>query len=708
MATHKSMHAVLCSLLMGVPVGVLLLFPLAARGADRSGAGKPTSAFSYPRTHAQLTAYDEGGAVPDAIETYPQQFTVTFRTETAAKNALVELAPLYNDYQWATSSRWDDCNPADEKMRDVLAQHGYHATWYLNSPTIHEGNFAPFGKPLLAGGNSIGAHGLTHPVLSYVNCNRLFEEVARVRVLWEAAADTQVTCYAFSYCNFRNSMLGDEGQINVHQALRRAGFYLSAERPYNDNLFTDMLGLLLLPGDGAEIDEYVQRALGDKAAHREFPMLSHSMHAWYKTPQEWQKFAGQLDKYGHNPDWWYCNHNQYAAYRYQFLHTALDVPVREGNTLHVRLQRPQLLDLNDPTPLTVRVTNVDRADVLAAASDTADCTVADRKIEGFLFHLGHDRSAALPKTIGLVSNPDNRPSLRDADEDADFPGLKGLLCFDGQQLRLVLNNQTATPLSNVRVTYRLPLCCKEGLVRHVLKEDLRPAAQCSDTLKPTPFSHDYKYTAGTAYYQAQVDFVCGGGAGRLHFDCHVRNPLARDPSYPQGGFARLGLIADDEIDLEQLLSEIKGSEINRNQFLKSPWTLRSGKRLAWTMADDTPFEEPMLDPEMIRTTGSFNCKESGYYLLQSRVDAERAQPVAFRHMPNTVPRVFLNGSEVKNGPATLRQGENRLIVLYHTRFTPQQRFSNYDGEHAGCFLRLVKPGTADRITDIRFTPADEE
>ena len=111
-----------------------------------------------------------------------------------------------------------------------------------------------------------------------------------------------------------------------------------------------------------------------------------------------------------------------------------------------------------------------------------------------------------------------------------------------------------------------------------------------------------------------------------------------------------------------------------------------------------------LDPEIIRVTGAFSCKQQGFYLLQSRVIAERETPVELRHIRNTIQRVFLNGREVKDQLAKLRPGENRLILIYHTVFSSQRRSSNYNGEHAGCFLRLVKPGTAQRIAAVAFEP----
>jgi peptidoglycan/xylan/chitin deacetylase (PgdA/CDA1 family) len=673
-----------------------MLFPPAIFGKQGDPKPhKPASEFVYPKSHENLTGYDKGAAMPEAIESYTQEFTVTFRTEDAARRAIFEPAPLYNDYAWSTACRWDDNNPNDKKMRDVLEKHGYHATWYLYNPEISYGNrgsFAATGTSLLAGGNSLGSHSWSHHFVSYLNCNRIFEEMSRGRAVWEAVADTQITCFAFPMCNYRNDVLGDQRQIEVHQALRRAGLYLSAERPYND-MFTDAIGMILLPHDGYDIDEYVEKAIHDPPVQREYPMLCHCYHAWYGTPEGWRKFEGQLDKYGHNPDWWYCTHNQYAAYRYQFLHTSLAEPVRNGKAVRVAMHRPGLLDLNDPTPLTFRVKDVAHEDVVSVASPTADCVASDRKTDCYLFSIAHDRAASLPKKTGYIANGHNRSMLADGDEDGDFPGLKALLFHDGQGLRLILKNETSVSLSHVRVTYRLPLAWQEGVVRRVVKAEVQPGTQWEDSLKPSALSADYKYTAGIAYYQAQVDFVLGTEVGRLHLDLHVKNTVPRDASYPQGGFARLGLIPDAEMNVAELIAEIQ-----RGRFLTEPWPLRNGKPLQWTSQGDTPCDAPFLDTEMIRTLGQDKCEQLGYYILQSALHSGDEQPVEFRCTKNVVKRIFLNGDEV-TGVATLRRGENRLVLIYHTPGT-------VGAEVQGCLLRLVKPGTSQRISDVQFEPTE--
>jgi hypothetical protein len=95
-----------------------------------------------------------------------------------------------------------------------------------------------------------------------------------------------------------------------------------------------------------------------------------------------------------------------------------------------------------------------------------------RKSGVYVFRLQHDRDQQLPAEIGMVQNPENRKILSEQDQDADFPGLGSLLSFDNDRLHLVLGNksQRAAPVRNIRVTYRLPLAFKAGVVRRTLAD----------------------------------------------------------------------------------------------------------------------------------------------------------------------------------------------------------------------------------------------
>ena len=156
------------------------------------------------------------------------------------------------------------------------------------------------------------------------------------------------------------------------------------------------------------------------------PNLTYSMHTWFRTPEAWANFEKDLDRYGHRPDWWYCNQNEYAAYRYQFQHSRLAASAPQGRVLKCRVERPMLLDLDDAVPLTFRITGVKPEDVESVRCATAECIPSDRKTGACVWSLKHDRNQALPAKIGLARpNVENRAELADRDEDPKIAGVRG-------------------------------------------------------------------------------------------------------------------------------------------------------------------------------------------------------------------------------------------------------------------------------------------
>ncbi|MBM3501594.1 MAG: hypothetical protein FJX74_23310, partial [Armatimonadetes bacterium] len=198
-------------------------------------------------------------------EEYTQEIEVTFASEQAAREATVRVEPLYNGYDWAVSSRWDDNNPADEQLRDVLTKHGHRGTFYLNSlwrdwSEVTRTVDSAFGRGLLQGGHTIGGHSLTHPLLSYCNRNRIFEETAGVRMVWEAAVDMPVVSYAFSYCNFTNPQEGEVVHAAIARALERGGYYHVASEPQFEQVRTELVLSPIMPADGLDIDPHAETA----------------------------------------------------------------------------------------------------------------------------------------------------------------------------------------------------------------------------------------------------------------------------------------------------------------------------------------------------------------------------------------------------------------------------------------------------------------
>ena len=71
---------------------------------------------------------------PASMDAYTQTLVVSFKSEAAARQAQVVIAPLYHDLSAAFSTRMDDSNLNDLMVAEVLAKYGQKGTFYLNSP----------------------------------------------------------------------------------------------------------------------------------------------------------------------------------------------------------------------------------------------------------------------------------------------------------------------------------------------------------------------------------------------------------------------------------------------------------------------------------------------------------------------------------------------------------------------------------------------
>lgn len=593
---------------------------------------------------------------PPYTEFVEQKIRVRLRSESAAAAASVAPLPLYGGAEWAISSRWDDNIYTDLKMRDVLEKHGYRGTFYLNGGEIpyygptydlvgpKEG--ATIDRRLLQGGNTIGGHSWTHAYVPYCNRRRIFEELLRVRIDREASSDTPVTSYAFSFTSKRNDLEGPSSREDIVEAVRRSGYHHVANGTFNKDLDTGLSISWLLPHDGRPIDEAFERLLADRGKQRQDPNISFNMHVWYTTPEAWEKFEGQLAKYGRRPGWWYCNQNQYAAYRRQFRYSTLR-QTRTGATLDVVLRRPSLLDLGDPIPLTLSVRGVPADEVASVDVDGAAAA-----LEAGTFPVAS--SSRLPSRIGWVDGEGSDP---------DFPKLSARLRFQDGALHLSLTNAGDAPLEDVRILYRLPLEWADGVVAR-RPGPIRPGEPFQDRLALTRDRTDAKYASGSAIFAAQIDF----SGGRLHVTARAADPNP-DPSYPRDRFLVAGPIADADFRID-----LPG--------------------LTWRSID--PAKSDFLDVEVVPTSLSwrYGGADPVWYLASSIVDSTEDRNARVVVDRGSVKALVVNGERVDGASFPLRKGENR--ILFASRIADKFR-----PENAGAFFRLTDE-KGGRLTDVRY------
>jgi peptidoglycan/xylan/chitin deacetylase (PgdA/CDA1 family) len=636
------------------------------------------------------------GAQTDAfhMDCYPQTLTVEFANEAAARAAKVEILPLYHGYEWAISSRWDDNIPTDMKMRQMLGEHGYRGTFYLNATDggyygndyglISPKDYIDLGRRLADGGHSIGGHSLTHPYLTCQARNQIFHEVMGIRADRESSTGCPINTFSFPFTEFRNDIEGDSIHRDIAELMKRAGYYQIVEPWFDQPINQGFLVANLLPNDGKDIDEAFAGMLADKALQAREPNITFNMHVWYATPEAWAKFEGQLTKYGRNPKWWYCNQSEYAAYRYQYAHTELRTQV-DGRRLTVALKRPALLDLNHDIPLTLQISGMNAADVRKLDCPTATVEPLEPGAAGCRFDLPHDRSQALPKRITSL---DFKPGESDSKQNPIFSGLNVLFHVDGDQLRCSLKNNGAA-LNQLRATYRLPLAYQPGIVRKTVpKVGSGQTLDLAIPLTPSPEKTGFKYQSGEAWYYLQLDFIRDGSPGRLHLICR-KSETTGDPGYPRDGFYVLGPLPDDEKAADDLAASIPTAADRKRTV-----TVAGSEPGKWIVKDKAATE--LLDPEYICTRGESHADHPEYYLLLTRIVADKAEKLTAISGEGQIPAMYLNGRRVLGNMLDLHPGGNDLLLVY---YSGKDKFS---ARHYGPFFRLIDPSTGARATGLKY------
>ena len=488
----------------------------------------------------------------DLLEFQPQAIHVTFATSESARSAKIRPLPLYDGAEWAVTSRWDDNTWTNLKTRAVLLEHSQRGTFFLNDPLrnvygkdyglLADRSVSQWGRVLASGGTTIGGHSLTHPMLSYQNRNRMFEEVLGCRIALEAAFDSLVNAYAFSFCNYRSPVEGVDVQRDIATILGRAGYLQIANHRFAEDGCWPWGVAGLLPPDGRPIDRAFAGFLADEDLQHDNPAITYSMHSWYDTPEEWSGFEADLDRYGNRSEWWYCHQNEYGAYRAQYRAATQGRAETDGAILRYQFHRPSLLDLNDPVPLTFELAGVEPDQVVSIDCSDARVERAESPEGSVRFHIHHAADVSLPEKIDQVASVASQLVA-----STEFPEIAGELRSDGKTLTLRLENTGPTSVDVRRVTYRLPLRYRQGVVFRSAP-DLAAGEGHLDRLELAVERSDSRYRVGDQFFVAQVDFVVSGTQGRIYFTAIASGSLD-NPSYPQQGFTVLGPIPRAEINI---------------------------------------------------------------------------------------------------------------------------------------------------------------
>lgn len=661
------------------------------------------------------------GLGPAGMDSYDQTVVVTFRTTALAHEAQIRMAPLYHDLQAAFSTRMDDCNLNNLRVAAVMAQHGQKGTFFLNRPTawwqdsaalgiaLRPGRDAGIANGLLIGGNSIGDHTLNHEMLPVLNKNAAFREILGARVALESWSASPVVAFAYPDLDYISGWRDGSDRVDLEEMLRRSGIYQVAEHRYNAGWDSELQDALFVVCDNAGGGPYSPDVMTDPSILSQHPLFLVTMHALVGAwgGPSFPVLADWYRRWSNRKHWWYCNSNEYAAYRYEYLHSRL-AAFPQGRILRVVLRRPSPLDLGDWSPLTFRIDGVP-ADAIESVESPAARTQRVPLADSYGFDLFHDQSFGPIQAYGETDNRLNSHSL--PGPGAALEGLRAVLWNRGSWLQLLLLNGGPDALSKFRIRFRLPLRWRDGICEREIPL-LRPGESGVIQLPLTERSNDSIYRDGVEYDVAQVDFV-GHQRDRLYAVCETAaQPLPEQ--YPRNGFLVLGPLAGDIVgfDAGQFAAGFLSGDEPRASYAV-PWG-----SLRWHASE--PIRSALLDGNMIPTAGSAFAPDyctwdpvihfahmDVRYLLYGYIYCPEVRIVRVIVPPGSVERMTVNGRVASGPQVRLKRGLNDFRVLFapagglsHSRYV-RDILSRVNENNYGCYFRLVSLA-GKSMADLRF------
>lgn len=649
------------------------------------------------------------------MDFYTQAIHVKFRSEAAARKARLRIAPLYHDLRAAFSTRMDDTNVNALSVAEVMTQFGQKGTFFLNDPNIWWEDNAYYGaamishpgveipRSLLSKGHSIGGHTLSHEYLPALSKNSAFHEIMGVRVALEVQTSSPVTSFTYPFVYFRSEVRAGQDRADLEEALRRSGYYQLAEDNYNKGGDSGLQDGIFIVCDGEKWHNVTEESIIRQAlAPGRYPLLLVAMHPWIK---HWgglglPRLASVYSKWSGRKNWWYCNLNDYGAYRYQARHSRLDAIV-DGDVLNAELTRPDPLDLSNDIPLTLVVEGVPRREVVSAGCEHSNLESTPIK-STYAFDLFHEHGRGSAEKFAETANPANASRIEGVRGSTN--GLRALLCRKGRVLTLRLRNDGAAPLQDIRVVFRVALRWEEGAVRRNVKS-LAAGASVALRVGLTERSNSEEYDVGPEYSVAQIDFRRRRRV-RLYATCRMPDRAPRS-CFARNGFWVIGPLPGDMNELDpQVFSSSYPRGIKTDREYTAPW----GRSLAWKPPEASKIA--FLDPDIIPTTGSSRADDfykwhsssqrvstKIHYILQGRVVSLRRRTVRAVFFRANVRRLSLNGRIVKGVRLKLEKGDNDIRILYEPPISSDSQFSE---RNYGCYFR-VTDAKGNRIKDLRFS-----
>ena len=603
---------------------------------------------------------------PLGFPEYLQTITVKYASAEAAEKAKLTFPVLPEEQEIAFSTRWDDVNDRHLKMAQLLKKHGMKGTFFLTRPWNRE-YYRKIGEKLLENGCAIGSHTISHPSLPTLIPNEAFRQMMLIRPELESNLNTCVVAFVLPGCAL-GSRIENQTALTVGQTIQRCG-YLSNPEFWNDN--EKRYGLK--PGtcfatnlfDANDKNPTMERfekglkwQLDRVKKDPSNPHVTLGVHTW-QDDKGFEELDRIFTKYGHNPKWWYCTENEYAAYRYQALHSRVVSADRKGENVTYTIRRITPHHLGSEIPLSVK---------FSEAPLSVQTTKPLSPVRQDLYKLPHDADRRIPQYIELIKNPSNQPLNTAIFDSRKFPGLSVGLHWDEsrQQLQGFILNRSRVPLRQIQKTIYFPMQWKTP-VRSMKSWEILPGNR--DAFLFTPPAEDkhpdLNFIEGSHLYVLQCDFLMEGKPLRIYATAEVRQsvipyPCARDKAVFLGPV--LPEIITDELLARLSVPGKKLEPVGTNAMeVWRPQAERQNVKSYILNAFST-------DKKWINETRELFKQKKGNQLIALDFDSpEEGKSYQLFCSPNHFREAWLNGEKLpklKNKlPLKTRKGINRLILV---------------------------------------------
>ena len=550
---------------------------------------------------------------PLELNCYQQSFSVTFPSVEAAAAAQLTPRGLPEKYDVAFSSRWDDNTNNHFNTHKVMKKYGAKGNFYFNGNMSRE-----MPVKLMSDGCLAGAHTVSHPAMNYLIANCHFYQYMANRIAIEVQTQTPVNTQTspFGHCKG----YGKEGLRSIGKSVLATGIIGSPDSgspqhirdwgfPENSCAFM----YRVVPGDRVPDMKKLDAVLATHLSKPEFkkdPAISMSTHSWH-TREGLVILDEVYKKLTSNKNWWNCNQNEYAAYRYEALNTEVKKEVT-GKTVKFTVLRFEPFELGADVPLYFDITGS-----AAISADGAELTDNGKQLKA-----KHADGHKLPDKYGYLKL--DKVSLKLAVSESDG------------KMTAVVENTTGSKLSDVTYIFRKPPMYGKTVERKAVKSVDKVDSTTADLGKVTEKSRHFQ--EGKPYYAVQMDYSLDGKRYRLYADCFTSERKTQEKA-----------IGDAAVFIQRD---------------KGPFDL---KAVSVTEASLSGLKFITKTDDIITVPGTiFLQKLDSYgYVAVVDIESEKEQKLSVNLRISQNSRMFFNGTQIKparKAVITFRKGINRLAV----------------------------------------------